>query len=106
METGKNQNQNQRRSPVGFARDLFWPAARTIIPFAVWQSLSRVSLAVPYYHMVSDDEVPHVRHLYRFRSVREFVADLDFLLRHYAPVSLQQIVTHLDGGGSLPKRCF
>jgi peptidoglycan/xylan/chitin deacetylase (PgdA/CDA1 family) len=108
VKFGNNQKQNQRRGlgPSGVKRGLFWPAARSIIPFRVWQSLSQVSLAVPYYHMISDEEVPHILHLYRFRTVREFAADLDFLLRHFAPVSLQDIVAHLDGRGSLPKRCF
>ena len=88
------------------APSLLWPGVRAVVPFGVWQSLSRVSLVVPYYHMISNDRVPHVQHLYRFRSVRQFEADLDFLLQQFVPVELQHIVAHLDGVGDLPKRCF
>ncbi|MBV9878314.1 MAG: polysaccharide deacetylase family protein [Verrucomicrobia bacterium] len=83
-----------------------WPALRTVVPFQLWPRLSRVSLVVPYYHMVSDAEVPHVRHLYRFRTVREFEADLDFFLRHFTPVELEDVVAALGGERGLPPRPF
>jgi peptidoglycan/xylan/chitin deacetylase (PgdA/CDA1 family) len=97
---------NGRRGSAGFTRSLLWPAARTIIPLRVWQSLSRVSLLIPYYHMVSEEEVPHVRHLYRYRNTGEFERDLDFLLDGFVPVGLTEIVAHLNDGGNLPRRCF
>lgn len=68
--------------------------------------LSKVSLVVPYYHMVSDTMVPHVSHLYRFRTTAEFTADLEFLLRHLEPVTLSDIVDALNGTRSLGRSCF
>jgi peptidoglycan/xylan/chitin deacetylase (PgdA/CDA1 family) len=106
VNTANNQKESGLRGMAGSVGRRIWPAARAVIPFGVWQMLSDVSLAVPYYHMVSDADVPHVQHLYKYRNVREFEADLDFLLRHFVPVSLQQIVAHLDGQGDLPQRCF
>lgn len=106
MKFENNDYKNRSDGGGRLARRVFWPLVQAVVPFGVWKSLSRVSLAVPYYHMVSDAEVPHVRHLYRFRSVREFEADLDFLLRHFAPVSLDEIFAHLEGRGHLPQRCF
>ncbi len=69
-------------------------------------ALSGVSLVVPYYHMVSDEYVPHVSPMYRFRRVAEFTADLEYLLRHFQPVGLQDIVDHLDGKRALGPRSF
>lgn len=106
MKFGGRVELNKRDGARGPAQHLLWPAVRAVVPFRVWQSLSRTSLVVPYYHMISDDRVPHVRHLYRFRSVREFEADLDFLLRQFVPVELPDIVAHLDERGHLPQRCF
>lgn len=106
MKPGQNDGRNPSGGDGRVAQRVLWPLVQAVVPFGVWQSLSRVSMAVPYYHMVSDAKVPHVRHLYRFRSVREFEDDLNFLLRHFAPVSLQEIVAHLDGRSNLPKRCF
>jgi peptidoglycan/xylan/chitin deacetylase (PgdA/CDA1 family) len=54
-------------------------------------------LLVPYYHMVSDAEVRHVQYLYRFRRIREFEADIDLLLKHFAPVELWEVVEDIDG---------
>ena len=56
--------------------------------------------------MVSDEDVPHVSGLYQFRNVNQFKADLEFFLRFYTPVCLQDIIRYLDGTGRLPKRCF
>lgn len=68
--------------------------------------LSGVALVVPFYHMVSDEYVPHVSNLYRFRSVAEFKADLEYFARHFTPVSLDDIVDALDGKRTLPQSCF
>lgn len=56
--------------------------------------------------MVSDEPRDHVSGLYRFREVREFKADIEFFLSRYAPVTLQDVIRHLDGERGLPKRCF
>jgi peptidoglycan/xylan/chitin deacetylase (PgdA/CDA1 family) len=106
MKFGGRVQQNKRGSNGLATKRLLWPAARAVVPFPVWRLLSRASLVMPYYHMISNEQVPHVQHLYHFRSVGEFEADLDFLLRQFVPVRLEDIVTDLDERGHLPKRCF
>jgi peptidoglycan/xylan/chitin deacetylase (PgdA/CDA1 family) len=76
------------------------------IPLEWVRPLSGVTLVVPFYHMVSDDHVPHVSNLYRFRSVAEFKADVEYLARRFTPVSLQDIVDALNGIRALPPSCF
>ncbi|MBX7242777.1 MAG: polysaccharide deacetylase family protein [Bacteroidia bacterium] len=44
---------------------------------------------LPFYHAVSDKPMPHLRNLYAVKKEKEFVADLDFLLKNYEPVSVQ-----------------
>lgn len=39
----------------------------------------------PFYHLVSDEPVAHIRYLYRIRTVKEFRRDLDWMLRYYRP---------------------
>jgi peptidoglycan/xylan/chitin deacetylase (PgdA/CDA1 family) len=70
------------------------------------RALSGVSLVVPYYHMVSDASVPHVRHLYQFRTIAEFNADLEFLLHRFEPVTLSEIVGALNGVRALRRPSF
>ncbi len=76
------------------------------IPMEWVRPFSGVSLVVPFYHMVSDEAVPHVEHLYRFKSIQEFRDDLAFLLRHFEPVTLLDIVGALNGTRALNHYCF
>ena len=50
----------------------------------------------PFYHVVSDWHLPHIRHLYRYRRVDEFEKDLEQMLTYYEPVSLSDFlrITH------------
>jgi peptidoglycan/xylan/chitin deacetylase (PgdA/CDA1 family) len=77
-----------------------------LFPLDMWHRLVEVELLIPYYHVVSDHELAHVSGIYKFRSIRQFKADVEFFLRFYAPVSLQDVIGHLDGARPLPKRCF
>jgi peptidoglycan/xylan/chitin deacetylase (PgdA/CDA1 family) len=84
--------------------DLLLKAA-SIIPMTWVRALSGVSLVIPFYHMVSDDHVPHVSNLYRFRSVEEFKSDLEFFALHFKFVALEDIVNALNGSRHLPRFC-
>jgi peptidoglycan/xylan/chitin deacetylase (PgdA/CDA1 family) len=76
------------------------------IPFEWMRTTIRGEPIVLYYHLVSDQPVAHVRHLYRHKNVRQFVDDLEFLLRHYVPLSLAQFMRWNRGEGSIPKNAF
>ncbi len=49
--------------------------------------LSGQSDIFPFYHVVSDWHLPHIRHLYRYRRVDDFEKDLDQLLKWFEPIS-------------------
>lgn len=67
------------------------------IPWGVI-SILHESLLLPYYHVVSDDCPKHVRHLYECRDISTFVSDLEFLLKHYKPLSLDDVKAILHNG--------
>ena len=48
---------------------------------------------LPFYHVVSNDRLPHVQN-YPYRTEKEFAGELDFLLKHYSPVGLGEILHH------------
>ena len=50
--------------------------------------------------------VPHVSHLYRFRTIAEFTSDVEFLRRRFEPVTLSDIVDALNGTRTLSRPCF
>lgn len=77
----------------------------TRIPMEWVRPFAGVNLVVPYYHMVSDAHVPHVSPLYRFRSITEFTADVEFFAGRFEPVTLHDIVDALNGTRKLPASC-
>jgi peptidoglycan/xylan/chitin deacetylase (PgdA/CDA1 family) len=46
---------------------------------------------LPFYHLVSDEEVIHIKHLYKPKTSKEFSEDLDFYLKNYKPVDFKGI---------------
>ena len=88
-----------------FKRD--WGAKiSSLIPLGIWHQLIDVELLLPYYHLVGDRELEHVSGLFKFRTVQQFKADVGFFMQSYTPVTLKEVICHLEGGSRLPKRCF
>jgi len=61
---------------------------------------------LPYYHMISDEEVEHVKHLYQYKTIREFEEDMDFLLKNYSPIGLLEFLHIIKAGRPLPNKVF
>ena len=79
------------------------PAVFARVPFGLLQKLTGVVPLIPYYHGVSDEEVPHVRHLYQFKNVKQFVRDLEAFLKFYRVIDLRDLVSNLRTGRPLPR---
>ena len=75
------------------------------LPLEWVRPLSGVSLVVPFYHIVSDEYVPHVSNLYRFRTIAEFTADVEFFARNFESITLSDIVDALNGKRALNRPC-
>ena len=63
-------------------------------------------LILPFYHLVSDETPKHVQHLYAARSIERFKEDLDFLLKHYNSISLEELITLNKSGKAIIDNCF
>ena len=69
----------------------------SVLPLGALSALTGQHFIIPFYHIISDEDCPHVRHLYRFKSVAEFEADLDYLTRHYHPIAASDLPDVLAG---------
>jgi peptidoglycan/xylan/chitin deacetylase (PgdA/CDA1 family) len=76
------------------------------ISFPFFRKRSGINPLVIYYHLVTDDDVPHVSNLHTVRSVAQFKMDLDVLLRFFRPIRLQDLLLSLDGMQTLRKGSF
>ncbi len=72
------------------------------IPMKWLIRMSGEDLMLPYYHAVSDNPMPHVENVYPVRSVKRFRKDLDFLLKHFEPVGLDELTSARDTRRSKP----
>lgn len=84
----------------------YGPKICSTIPLSIWHRLLDIELVIPHWHVVSDQSLDHISGIYKYRNQRQFKEDLEFFLRYYTPISLADIIKHLDGFRRLPKRCF
>jgi peptidoglycan/xylan/chitin deacetylase (PgdA/CDA1 family) len=59
--------------------------------FNFLHNVAPVPLLHVFYHVVTDEPAPHIEPLYPVRSVRQFSDDLDWLLRRFTPVTLEEV---------------
>jgi peptidoglycan/xylan/chitin deacetylase (PgdA/CDA1 family) len=60
----------------------------------------------PFYHTVSDKELIHIKNLYRVRTTSEFKRDLDFFLRHYHPLDINDLLNSYKNNDPIKGRKF
>ncbi|WP_341839524.1 polysaccharide deacetylase family protein [Chitinophaga caseinilytica] len=90
---------------MSIAKQLFYRAA-SLTPVSFLQKAAARPLLLPYQHLVSDREVPYISPIYPFKDRKAFAQDLDYLLRHFRPVTLGEVVRAMKGGDPLPKGAF
>lgn len=61
---------------------------------------------LPYHHTVSSRFLPHIGHLYNYKNETQFCDDLDYMLRYYNAVSLDEVVDSISKTGRTPKNAF
>ncbi len=84
---------------AGF-REAFIYRFNKLTPFLPHKVLTRLTgqnLILPVYHLVSDRDVTHVKHLYAYKTVQQFKRDLEYLLRYYEPINLSDLIDFTEG---------
>ncbi len=66
--------------------------ATNLFPINFLIGISGQKFILPCYHLVSDDYLPHIANLYKYKDVKSFRSDLDFFLKYYKPVDLPQLI--------------
>ncbi len=61
---------------------------------------------MPFYHVVSDEPKAHYDGLYPIKSVAEFTAELDFLVKYFKPISLTELIALKKEGKRISEKCF
>lgn len=76
------------------------------LPLALLNKLSSPGCLFPYHHIVSDEEVLHIKYLYPYKNVKQFENDLDVLLRNFKPVTPDDLIRYISTYNDLPRNSF
>jgi peptidoglycan/xylan/chitin deacetylase (PgdA/CDA1 family) len=57
--------------------------------------LTGQNVIFPFYHAVSDNEIIHLKHLYKVRNSSQFINDLDLLLKYYQPLNYEDLINSI-----------
>lgn len=76
------------------------------LPFPILLSIQQQKLFFPLYHIVSDKRLKHLIHLYAYKNVNQFENDLEFLLKYFSPISLDDLLNFDDKKEKAPTKSF
>lgn len=93
------------RMKSSFIFKLFRPF-QPFFSISTLRKITQQGLIIPFYHTVSNINLPHVRHLYHFKNIQQFEKDLDWLCTTHEPVTINDILKHINDGYSLPNNSF
>jgi peptidoglycan/xylan/chitin deacetylase (PgdA/CDA1 family) len=78
----------------------------SLLPMKLVKGIGRPGILLPYHHTVSSQFLPHIGHLYSYKNETQFIKDLDFLLKHYKPVTAEEVVAAVSNNHALPSPSF
>src|SRR5690606_37008030 len=78
----------------------------TFLPIGVLQKITRQNAIFPFYHLISDQDVIHVKHLYSVKHTQAFERDLDFLLKNYEAIDLNTLEGLIHQDKPIDKKVF
>lgn len=90
---------------MSISKKIFYKTV-AVLPISLLKKASGIRTLLPYHHTVSDQPLEHIRHLYSYKNGKQFEQDLDFLLRHFEPVSVEEMVKDLNNGNDQKKGGF
>jgi peptidoglycan/xylan/chitin deacetylase (PgdA/CDA1 family) len=68
-----------------------------LLPLGFFCRLTGQDFILPFYHIVSDEDCPHIKNLYRYKNTEEFEDDIDYLASHYEPISAEDLSSVIAG---------
>ncbi len=82
------------------------PVLTSKISLDLLMKLTNQKVIFPFYHAISDEDIIHIKHLYKVRTTAQFIHDLDLLLKYYHPVSHEDLLNSIKQNKPLQGKCF
>lgn len=74
------------------------------VPLGMCRALFRSEVSAVGYHVISDESLPHVRHLFDYKTPAMFEQDLIYLQDRYRLISYHDLLLAHDGKLKLPRK--
>lgn len=68
-----------------------------LLPLGLLAGITGQRFIMPFYHIVSNNPCPHIKHLYKVKTEKEFIADIDYLATNYTPISATNLPDVING---------
>ncbi len=59
-------------------------------------------ITIPYYHCVSNEKLPHIYRLYKYKNIHNFNIDIEYFAKNFSIISLKQLISRINYGIKLP----
>ncbi|OJV38747.1 MAG: hypothetical protein BGO29_13970 [Bacteroidales bacterium 36-12] len=63
-----------------------------LVPLSILIRITGQGLVLPLYHVISDNPLKHIKHLYKVLDSKTFEKDIDFLLKNYEVVTPEYLI--------------
>lgn len=90
---------------MSLVKKIYYTAC-SVLPMKFLNKLVTPTTLLPYHHTVSDQTLLHIKHLYHYKNISQFTADLDYMLRYLSPVTPGDIIDSINKESKLPENAF
>jgi len=81
-------------------------ASCSILPAGLLTKTSGINVLLPYHHVVSDEDLPHIQELYRYKNRKQFINDLEWLLKKFKPIHPNDLAETIFNDKPRAKKSF
>lgn len=81
-------------------------SAGSVLPLGFLLRTSYNTPILPYHHVVSDEDLPHIHNLYAYKNRKQFLSDLDWLLVNFKPIHPTDLASYVYEEKPLPEKSF
>lgn len=93
---------------IWFMNRFFYYLAKTfpVVPLKTLTFITKQRTIFSFYHAVSDQDIIHIKHLYKVRTTKEFEKDLDFICKNFVPTDILTFLEKLRNNEPLRQNSF
>lgn len=78
----------------------------SLLPTSLFSSGGPNRILLPYHHLVNNNSIPHIAHLYNYKNEKKFIGDLECLLKNFSIIHPDELFACIEANKPIPKGSF